>query len=62
MSANNVIYIKRKTFEVFYQSCADNGDYGEKIGKGKNLEEAVKIAQKRIDEIDGWVEYGIRFI
>ena len=61
MSANNVIYINRQTFEVYHQHCDDNADYGEKIGKGKNREEAVNIAQKELEEY-GEVEYGIRFL
>lgn len=62
MSANNIIYIDRDTFEVFYQGCADNSGVGEKIGKGKSLEEAVDIAQKEIEELEGHFEYGIWFI
>ena len=62
MSANNVIYIRRKDFSVFYQPCADNDGLGHKVGKGKNLEEAVDIAQKEIDDCDGMVEYGIVFV
>jgi len=63
MSANNVIYIKRDTFEVFYQGCADNDDLGTKIGKGKNLEEAVDIAYEYMgDDPMFMLEYGINFI
>lgn len=63
MSANNIIFIKRKTNEVYYQpSCADNVELGELIGKGKNLDKAVDIAQKHIREIGGYLEYGITFI
>jgi len=62
MSANNIIYIKRKTFEVYYQGCADNSGLGNKVGRGKNLEEAVDIAQKEINDCEGVVEYGINFI
>lgn len=62
MSANNVVYIKKKTFEVYYQNCADNPGFGDKVGKGKSLEEAVEIAQKEIKKCDGNFEYGIWFI
>jgi len=63
MSANNAIFIKRKTNEVFYQGCADNGIKDMVlIGKGKNLCEAVDIAQEHIWDLDGNVEYGISFI
>ena len=61
MSANNAIYIKKKTFEVFYQDCDDNEGPGELIGKGKNLEDAIKIAEKQIKELEGSLEYGIWF-
>ena len=62
MSADNYILIDRKTFEV-YEGCAST-DHKSLIGKGKNLEEAVDIAQKyRVEvEIDGsYIEYGINF-
>ena len=62
MSANNIIYINRDTFEVFYQPCADNMGYGNKVSKGKDLDEAVDIAQRIIDECEGQVEYGIWFV
>ena len=65
MSANNVIYIRRKSYEVFYQGCADNESLGEFIGKGKSLAQAVDIAQEKIDELednDELLEYGIHFI
>jgi len=62
MSANNIIYIKRDTYEVFYQGCVDNDDLGEKIGKGKNLEEAVDIAEEYMKDPLFILEYGINFI
>jgi hypothetical protein len=61
MSANDVIYIDRSNFKVYYQGCADNNDKGNLIGKGKTLDEAIDIAQKYLG--DGYTpEYGINFI
>ena len=62
MSANNIIYIEEKTHKVYYQSCADNDDLGELIGKGKNLEDAIKIAQAYRNNHLCYLEYGIEFI
>ncbi|MDD4987129.1 MAG: hypothetical protein PHQ43_15435 [Dehalococcoidales bacterium] len=62
MSANNAIYINKETFEVYYQPCVDNDDLGELVGVGKDLEDAVRIAQEQIEECGGMVEYGINFI
>ena len=69
MSANDVIYIDRKTFKVYYSGCADNplDEKRDLIGKGASLEDAVDIAQTRIKEMrdDGCFtspEYGINFI
>ena len=61
MSADNIIYIKRKTNEVFYQSCASNKGLGELQGTYKTLEEAVDKAQELIEELV-IVEYGVEFI
>ena len=62
MSANNEIAINRRTFVVYYFPSVDN-DNKELIGKGKDLEEAVDMAQGYIEkELLGYVEYGIRFI
>ena len=61
MSANNEIVINTKTFKVYYVPCADNY-YKELIGAGKNLKEAVAMAQNYIrDELGGLLEYGVRF-
>ena len=58
MSADNYIFINRVTFEVKLMG-ASNGDVITELGKGKNLDEAVDIAGKKIKE---WpVEYGIVF-
>lgn len=57
MSRNNIIYINKKTYKVYHQGCADNEDRGELIGQGKNLEEAVEIAEN----YDIYPEYGISF-
>lgn len=61
MSANNAITISRRTFKVHYYPCVDNED--EKlIGKGEDLEEAVDMAMRYIEEeLGGMCEYGIRF-
>ncbi len=63
MSANNGIFINRDTYEVFYQGCWDNGMDGMKsIGKGKDLEEAVDIAEGHYkDDFMCYLEYGINF-
>lgn len=67
MSADNYIYIDKKNFEVW--SCVASELEGTKekglenqkgglIGKGRNLEEAIKLAE----EANNWgVEYGIHF-
>ena len=61
MSANNEITINRRTFVVYYFPSVDN-DNKELIGKGEDLEEAVDMAEKYIDEeLGGMCEYGIRF-
>ncbi len=63
MSSNNELTINRKTFEVFYNACVDNNEL-ELVGKGENLEEAVGIAIKYIEEELGgglYLEFGIRF-
>ena len=68
MSADNYIYIDKKTFEVWDCVASCVTDLKKKddilkqklslIGKGKNLEETIKIAEKAND----WnVEYGIHF-
>lgn len=58
MSANNLITIHKKTF-VVKDVDAETG-YGSIVGKAKNLEEAIEIAEKRMQE--GYVEYGIHFV
>ena len=61
MSANNEMAINRRTFVVYYFPSVDN-DYKELIGKGEDLEEAVDMAERYIDEeLGGMCEYGIRF-
>jgi hypothetical protein len=64
MSANDIIYIKKQTHEVYYQGCADNEDLGEKIGKGRHTDDAIDIATKYAEEscAYGYPEYGIKFI
>ena len=58
MSANNVITINKKSFVV--KEIDIETRYGNVIGKGKNLEQAVEIAQGQMKE--GYVEYGIQFV
>ena len=58
MSANNMITINRKTFEV-KNVDAETG-YGNVIGMAESLEDAIDMAEKEI-ETEG-VEYGIRFV
>ena len=59
MSTNNVIYIKSDTYEVLYQGCVDNGFKGaEKLGKGKNLDDAYKIAKKWLNKAKDHDPYG----
>ena len=61
MSANNIIYIDRKTLEVYFSGCADNPISKEDIVKKcKTLKEAVDFAQEMNKEYQ--VEYGINFI
>ena len=57
MSANNYMKIDRKKFVV---SCCDaDTDSGYKVGQGKNLDEAIDIAEEY--QKDNIVEYGIHF-
>ena len=62
MSANNALTIGLKSFEVRYYPCADDEEY-EVVGKGKTLEEAVRIAVKFInEELGRMLEYGVSFV
>jgi hypothetical protein len=58
MSANNMITINKKNFEVMNVD-AETG-WGGEVGKGKNLEDAIEIAEKEMDQSE--VEYGIHFV
>jgi len=58
MSANNVITINKKTFVV--KDVDAESEYGIVLGKAKNLEDAIEIAQKHMRE--EYVEYGIHFV
>jgi hypothetical protein len=58
MSADNGLLINKETFEVL--EWQGDGDNPWKIGQGKDLEEAIDIAQKYCQE--EIVEYGINFI
>lgn len=62
MSANDIIFINRTNFKVYYNGCADNPtDFKEDfIGQGKTLDEAIDIAENHLG--DNFVpEYGITF-
>ena len=63
MSSDDGFVINKKTFEVFYYG---SGEVMDKIGQGKDLAEAVEIAEKYEKEIgNGFgygTEYGIRFV
>ncbi|MBI2621494.1 MAG: hypothetical protein HYW63_02495 [Candidatus Levybacteria bacterium] len=58
MSANNMITINKKTF-VVREADVETG-YGHVLGKGRNLEEAVEIAENAMKNEE--VEYGIHFV
>ena len=58
MSANNMITINKKSF-VVKEVDADTG-HGILLGKAKNLNEAIEIAEKEMEKED--IEYGIHFI
>ena len=59
MSADNQIIINLKDYSVWYWQ----GEYKQKLDKFRSLEEAVIFAENYIDkELDGFLEYGIRFI
>lgn len=62
MSADNYLLITKKTFEVF-NGCASN-DYLQKIGQGKDLKDAIRIAEEYEEELwneGSYLEYGIHF-
>ena len=58
MSANNLVTINKKTFVV--ENVGAETGFGNIVGKGKSLEEAIGIAEKEIEDEE--VEYGIRFV
>lgn len=58
MSANNMITINKNTF-VVKNVDAETG-VGSIVGKGRNLEEAIDIAEKEMEREE--VEYGIHFV
>jgi len=62
MSANNGLFINKKTFAVYEHGCMDNGFLEKEasfIGRGKNVAEAVQIAEDYMNE--EIVEYGVNF-
>jgi hypothetical protein len=59
MSADNIVWINKKTFEVKEGMSEMTPDRMRSIGKGKSLAEAVDIAENYCRE--ELVEYGIRF-
>lgn len=69
MSANNQIIISKSSFKVWHVDVDDADENGvqdkDLIGTGKDLVEAIEIAQKEENAMaeDGFpVEYGISFI
>ncbi len=61
MSANDYIFINRKTFKVEHRDYDTDGVLCN-VGKGKSLEEAIDIANEFMDSQEVPVaEYGIRF-
>ena len=58
MSSNSYISISRKTFKVTVKD-ADTGKKLHEVGKGKDINEAIDLASKEIEE--GNVEYGVFF-
>lgn len=65
ISANNQIIIDAKTFKIYHVDVDYYDDYGLKrtkpIGRGKNFEDACRLAQKLAEDYDP-LEYGIAFI
>ncbi|MFZ3055027.1 MAG: hypothetical protein WA091_03565 [Minisyncoccales bacterium] len=67
MSADNFISISKSTFEVRY-GCASVPQETDLIGRGKNLEDAVKIYEEwyKKENEDGGImfclEYGVIFV
>ena len=62
MSANNALFINKKNFKVYEHGCVDNPfetKNASLIGKGRNLNEAIKIAEDF--ENENIVEYGMHF-
>jgi hypothetical protein len=53
-----MITIDKKTLEV--KNVDAEGSYGTTVGIGKNLEDAIEIAEKYMKE--EIVEYGIHFV
>lgn len=62
MSANDIIVISRKTYEVWHSEIDSPLHKGTPIGVGRNLDEAVDIAMTYIDSLDYHPEHGIYFI
>lgn len=60
MSSNDFIAISKKDFKVFHGDADCGFSEADLIGQGKNLEEAIEIAEKFNEEGIG-VEYGIQF-
>ena len=58
MSANNTITINKKSFVV--KDVDIETGYGNILGKGKRLEDAIEIAEKAMENEE--VEYGIHFV
>ena len=61
MSADNYVTISTKTFEI-RDCCASTDDKGNIIGKGKDLDDAVRIYREWLSEEMFEPEYGVCFI
>jgi hypothetical protein len=69
MSADNYLYINPKNYEVWdcVASCVSKNLKDQKlslIGKGKNINEALKITEKFENELEdngSYLEYGLHF-
>jgi len=67
MSSDNYITISKSTFEVYEKCASCPNEKGNFIGKGKNLEDAIKVYEDWHKEMNNGqfgyypIEYGIVF-
>ena len=59
MSANNEIVIRKKNGKYYVRNEDVEGLGGWDIGTSKTIEDAIRLAQKEMQEDE--VEYGMRF-